>query len=1052
MPDGMSLGPRGTTPRADGPVEESPAVVEALAAAVAEEVGTEEWARARDDLAEAHGAAGQLDRAVDVRRETLAALRPAVLTSLGPGIGGNLGVDLMTRYRRDGALPDLLEACALGEAERAAAPPGDRVRTTVNLAGRLATLGRVSNQEAVLRRSADVIAEALDSAPEDDSWRDLAVATLAGCHLDLWHRYAHRPTLEAGLAVVRNHLGTVRSGRTVTNIVGLVTQAAEEMSDLRLLDEAESLVRAALAATGLDDRAELARLLAAVRLSRYDLAGDEGALTGALRAAEDGVRDSHAGGGVTHARALSVRAGVRAAVSRVRARHAGLGAAVEDARSAVELAGEADDSEYLNNLAMLLAERYDLTGDSGDLDEAISLYDRVLAADPPADAYPAIANNQANALMSRYYRDHDDHDLDRGLGLAEAAVAATSADSADLAARHDTAGRLWAARADRSGDLADLARAEWHAAAAVAAAGETSPDRRLYLNNASNWATDRWERTGSTEALDEAIGLLERALTGPGGDKDAVLPVTIAFNLAARLQSRFELGAARGDQDMDQLQRAADLLDDVLAAGYPHLSVPAGRRLGDIAWRLSFWPEGEHAFRLALAAAGELAGLRPQQPDKERARSGVQGIGALAALCAARAGQDEAAAVHLEQAAATLIAEALGIRAAEVTFPGMVAAAGRMRRHVLLLGCTPAGGIAVLVAPGGDVRHTELPELTDAAVTEQTRAFRQRFDDALTASDPAPAAADRRVEAVDALAAWTVDTVLSPLLPLLAGVYRLAVLPVGGLAWLPVTTAGRPGRPAVLARYEPVLLIRSAVADAPGRPRRDGAGAPAGAVVIWADSGPPDRPIPGVVREARRVARVYPGVEPRIGRRPWPADGPVRPVGGRAPGGDRAERDDGDLLGDLLTARLVHLACHCDVDVDRPQRTALQVEPPIRISRRTVRPGRTHVVLSACDAALTATTLPDEALSAATAFLLAGAGTVTAPLWPVNDATAPGFMADYHAGLAAGGPPARALARVQAEWSARYPAFVHAPWVVTAWPDALQPGEEDVSWPTASAG
>jgi CHAT domain-containing protein len=95
------------------------------------------------------------------------------------------------------------------------------------------------------------------------------------------------------------------------------------------------------------------------------------------------------------------------------------------------------------------------------------------------------------------------------------------------------------------------------------------------------------------------------------------------------------------------------------------------------------------------------------------------------------------------------------------------------------------------------------------------------------------------------------------------------------------------------------------------------------------------------------------------------------------------------------------------------------------------------VILSACDAALTGTVLPDEALSAATSFLLAGAGVVTAPLWPVNDATAPAFMADYHAALATGTDPARALSAVARRWSATHPMLVYGPWVVTAWPDAV---------------
>jgi CHAT domain-containing protein len=97
----------------------------------------------------------------------------------------------------------------------------------------------------------------------------------------------------------------------------------------------------------------------------------------------------------------------------------------------------------------------------------------------------------------------------------------------------------------------------------------------------------------------------------------------------------------------------------------------------------------------------------------------------------------------------------------------------------------------------------------------------------------------------------------------------------------------------------------------------------------------------------------------------------------------------------------------------------------------------THVVLSACDAARTGAALPDEALSAATGFLLAGAAMVTAPLWPVVDATVPRLMTEYHKDLAAGVDPALALTRLRGFWQETSPALVYAPWVITAWPDTL---------------
>jgi CHAT domain-containing protein len=142
------------------------------------------------------------------------------------------------------------------------------------------------------------------------------------------------------------------------------------------------------------------------------------------------------------------------------------------------------------------------------------------------------------------------------------------------------------------------------------------------------------------------------------------------------------------------------------------------------------------------------------------------------------------------------------------------------------------------------------------------------------------------------------------------------------------------------------------------------------------------------------------------------------------------------LVALLGSADIVHLACHCDIDPGYPEETVLQVDPPVRMGDVGVGvlDARTHVVLSACDAALTATSLPDEALSPAAAFLLAGAGTVTAPVWPVDDEAAAGFMVDYHRRLAAGTEPGQALSQVQAAWSASRPAFGYAPWVVVLRP------------------
>ncbi|WBB88177.1 CHAT domain-containing protein [Micromonospora sp. WMMC264] len=990
----------------------------ALAAAVrAATTGSEAWVSAMDDLAESWAGDGELDNAISIRRQALEGLGAQVPASMRLDLSTNLGIDLMDRYRRDCRIADLREACAIAERVWAASPPAGRLEATANLAGRLAARSDVPGEPDSLDRARQLLEDALMAATTDDPERPVAISALAGVHLQLWRRGGDRRRLDAALRTVTAGLQPATAGPEMVNVAGLVAEAAEQRYDRKLLALAEQLARSAITvgrpATA-TVRVALHRLLASVLLTRYEWTGERDALTEASVSAQNAVREATVD--ADRVLALSVRSTVRSVMARLRGDQPGFAAAIADACAALDLVrGQGRDGEYATNLASLLAERYDLRGDSTDLDEAITLLDRVLAEGVDRDTRPAVFNNQANNLLARFELRAEPADLDRAIALAEEAVEATALDSWDLAARHDSAGRLHAARAHHRGSRDDLVTAERHAEQAVAASREGSPDLALYLNNWAMWLTDRWEQDGAEDALSHAIDRLQQALAAADRAEDDIegsMTATIAFNLGARLQDRFDLDLRRGRTDMETLQRAADLLDEVLGAGYPHLAVVAGRRLGDIAWRVGMWPEAEQAFGAALEAAGTLTGMRPRHPDKERARSGVQGIGALAALAAVRAGDAAAAAVHLEQASATLIAEATGIHADTVSFAGIVAAAADMDRHVLLLGCTRAGGVAVLVAPNGSAQYAELPQAIEPAVADQA----SRFREALRRAEDSPDAMPILLEAADQFAAWTLDSLVAPLLPLVATAGRLAVLPLGRLAWLPLTTCGVPGERAALGAYDPILLIR---ATAPSRKPPAKAPAVAPRVVVWADTSPADRPIPAAGREAARVARRHAGAVTRIDRN-------------AATGGVFA---DDTVLDGLLAADIAHLACHCDVDVDHPQQTVLRVRPPIRVGLRAHSARRrVHVVLSACDAALTGAALPDEALSAATAFLLAGAAVVTAPLWPVNDTTAPALMSDYHAELAAGVPPAAALSAVQKRW-ARRPAYVYGPWVVTAWPD-----------------
>jgi tetratricopeptide (TPR) repeat protein len=791
----------------------------------------------------------------------------------------------------------------------------------------------------------------------------------------------------------------------------------------------------------------MSRTLADALNMRFEWLGDGNALDEALRladrAVEEATRSPH------RARYLSLRAALRDNLFRHRDERHQFDAALADAQAAVEAARRHDqeDSEYVNHLTMLWAERFDLYGDSADLDRAIGLAEPVLARRAlPADARAPLATNLAQAYLSCFELDESRATLDRAVDLVEQAIAATDPRSSELAARHNAAGLALARRALVTGAPEDSDRARQHGREAVRLEGRDSPDRKLYLNNLAVWLLDAWESGAGRDALDESIAVLTEAYEQT--DTNGALDGTVAYNLARALAERHE---AQNEQDgpepsLDDLQKAVDLWDEVLAGEWPHLSVYAGQRLGDIAFQMGMWDQADHALRLAMEAARDLTIRRGRRTDKERARSGVQGIGAVAALAACRSGRDREVAVRLEQSSATLLAETFAGEAAAISFDDIVGAAERLDRSVLYFAATSIGGICAAVTARGHVECVELPMLTIEAVQERSRALHAAFEAVPQHEEQLPecVAGDEPDwfglcdDAVCELLAWTSMAVLAPLHALLVKHDRIAVIQAGPAAWLPLLAAASQHSRPLFTTHEAVCLVN---ATARRLPLAAAAGPVTGRVprvVIWADTGPEGWSIPNVVDEAIQIASCYAAPDLRINdrSRALVQHGDALVLRGRRPVSRAAHAPDAEAselaLAKLLSSDIAHLACHCDIDLDEPANTLIHTIPPISLyalPAPSTSPGA-HLVLSACNGALTATHLPDEALSPATAFLLAGAGSVCAPLWPVDDATTPDFMTAYHQRLAAGEPAISALAATQRDWQSE-PALSWACWTTT---------------------
>jgi CHAT domain-containing protein len=123
-----------------------------------------------------------------------------------------------------------------------------------------------------------------------------------------------------------------------------------------------------------------------------------------------------------------------------------------------------------------------------------------------------------------------------------------------------------------------------------------------------------------------------------------------------------------------------------------------------------------------------------------------------------------------------------------------------------------------------------------------------------------------------------------------------------------------------------------------------------------------------------------------------------------------------EVLAALDGARLAHLAAHGTHEPENALFSSLELADGALHAHEVarLRTPPEHVVLAACELALARIRPGDEALGFAGALLAIGSRTVTAPVTRVGDAAAAEAMTDYHRRLAAGAPPAVALAETTA--------------------------------------
>ena len=173
----------------------------------------------------------------------------------------------------------------------------------------------------------------------------------------------------------------------------------------------------------------------------------------------------------------------------------------------------------------------------------------------------------------------------------------------------------------------------------------------------------------------------------------------------------------------------------------------------------------------------------------------------------------------------------------------------------------------------------------------------------------------------------------------------------------------------------------------------------------------PDPSIPAVTDEARAVARHFPEVEVLDDRRATAAA-----LRAKAPGCDA-----------------LHLACHGMFRSDNPMFSSLKLHDGWMTAADVLHLDLSDalVTLSACESARNEVYAGDELIGLTRAFLGAGAATLVASLWLVQDETTPELMETWYERLSAGVGRAAALREAQLALKSKYPhPYYWAPFVL----------------------
>ncbi|WP_162637660.1 CHAT domain-containing protein [Streptomyces qinglanensis] len=320
----------------------------------------------------------------------------------------------------------------------------------------------------------------------------------------------------------------------------------------------------------------------------------------------------------------------------------------------------------MGNLGTVLRAHFDLTGDLGYLDKAITAYEQAISGWDSEDHTPSWAvgvGNLANALRASYDATGEGDRLDRAISLHEQAVAALPPGHPylpqrlfNLANAHMT--RFFGLDEQR----ADLDRAQALLRHVLDDIPADSPMRPDAVTTLSISAAAKFQVTDELADLDEAVELAREAVRSSRGG--TLLEKRTALHLAEALSRRHthQGDTAAGAEATAIFRRLCTTTE---------MTAPQIKRAASVEWARwaagrGAWEEAAEASRAATEVLGELVRLQVSRGLRNRVIGQNPDFGAFAAYALTRSGDCQAAVMAVETARAVSLSEALQLGSTDV--------------------------------------------------------------------------------------------------------------------------------------------------------------------------------------------------------------------------------------------------------------------------------------------------------------------------------------------------------------------------------------------------